>query len=102
MKSVFIYPSICLVCMSVTVSISVCWFSVSRALLAASLLRFVPYLWSQVCAHANNQHRLDEEISGGSLAETSFAKAMVLSRGTLSVVDMNGKSWSRIWCGVWP
>ena len=54
----------------------------------------------QVCAYANNQHKLDAEISGGSLAETSFALAMQISRGTVSVVDKNGKSWGRIWCGT--
>jgi hypothetical protein len=54
----------------------------------------------QVCAYANNQHKLDAEISGGSLAETSFALVMQISRGTVSVVDKNGTSWSRIWCGA--
>ena len=45
------------------------------------------------------EHKLGEEISGGSLSETSFARAMVLSKGTVSVVDPHGVSWSRSWCG---
>ena len=56
----------------------------------------------QVCAYANNQHKLDAEISGGNLADTSFALAMQISKGTVSLVDKNGESWSRIWCGTWP
>ena len=46
------------------------------------------------------EHKLDDEIGANkSLAETSFALAMRLARGTVSVVDANGVSWSRIWCG---
>merc|ERR1712166_313193 len=57
----------------------------------------VPCFW--ICAYANNQHKLDEEIgTGKSLAQTSFCLAMNLARGTISVVDANGVSWSRIWC----
>ena len=79
-----------------------------------------PLYW--ICAHANNrkstsvlvlthyvvtkwmlfaEHRLDGEISGGSLSDTSFARAMRLEscKGTVSVLDEQGVSWSRIWCG---
>ena len=47
------------------------------------------------------EHKLDEEIGNGeqSLSETSFFRAMKLSKGTVSVVDANGVSWTRIWCG---
>ena len=52
-------------------------------------------------AYANNQHKLDQEIGDGDqpLSETSFFRAMKLARGTVSVVDANGMSWTRIWCG---
>ena len=47
------------------------------------------------------EHKLDEEIGNGEqpLSETSFFRAMKLSKGTVSVVDANGVSWTRIWCG---
>lgn len=32
------------------------------------------------------------------LSETPFARALAMSRGTVSVVDKNGTAWSRIWC----
>ena len=51
---------------------------------------------SSLChsAYANNQHRLDQEISGGRLDETSFAKALRLAKGTVSIVDSEGVSFS--------
>jgi hypothetical protein len=51
-----------------------------------------------VCAYANNQWKLDDEI-GGSLEESSFRKAMKLSFGTVTVLDEGGITFSRIWCG---
>ena len=51
-----------------------------------------------VCAYANNQWKLDDEI-GGSLEESSFRKAMKLSLGTVTVLDEGGITFSRIWCG---
>ena len=36
---------------------------------------------------ANNQWKLDEEIAHQQLEETSFFRAMKLSRGTVSVID---------------
>merc|ERR1740117_585722 len=54
-----------------------------------------PYFW--ICAYANNQHRVDQEI-GGKVSESSFALAMALARGTVSVVDEEGITFSRIWC----
>ena len=49
-----------------------------------------------VCAHANNQHKLDGEISDD-LTQTSFFRAMRLAWGTVSVVDRGAVSYSRIW-----
>jgi len=46
----------------------------------------------------NAEHKLDEEI-GGKVSESSFALAMALARGTISVVDEGGITFSRIWCG---
>jgi hypothetical protein len=51
-----------------------------------------------VCAYANNQWKLDDEI-GGSLEESSFRKAMKLSFGTVTVLDEGSITFSRIWCG---
>ena len=39
-----------------------------------------------ICAYANNQWRLDEEITQD-LEQTSFYRAIKLSRGTVSVLD---------------
>ena len=39
-----------------------------------------------ICAYANNQWRLDEEITQD-LEQTSFYRAIKLSKGTLSVLD---------------
>jgi len=42
-------------------------------------------LW---CASANNQWKLDKEIPAGQpLEDTSFFRALKLSRGTVSVID---------------
>jgi hypothetical protein len=40
---------------------------------------------------------LGDEIGGERLEETSFYRAMMLSRGTVSVLDPNGICFSRIW-----
>merc|ERR1740117_933935 len=63
-----------------------------------ALKRQEQFFW--ICAYANNQHKLKEEIGDGDqpLSETSFFRAMKLARGTVSVVDANGMSWTRIWC----
>ena len=53
-----------------------------------------PRYW--VCAHANNQHKLDGEISDD-LTQTSFFRAMRLAWGTVSGVDRGAVSYSRIW-----
>jgi len=54
-----------------------------------------PCYW--VCAYANNQWNLGEEISD-ELQNTSFFRAMRLAKGTVSVIDELGISWGRIWC----
>ena len=54
-----------------------------------------PRYW--VCAHANNQHNLASEIVDD-LSQTSFARAMKIAKGTVSVVDQGGGSFGRIWC----
>ena len=41
---------------------------------------------------ANNQWKLDEEIAVN-LEETSFRKAMALSRGTVTVLDQGGETY---------
>lgn len=40
----------------------------------------------------------DPDQATKDLMETSFFRAMKLSKGTVSIVDTNGVSWSRIWC----
>ena len=63
-----------------------------------------PIVWLSVrlCfltrACCNPEHRVDQEI-GGKVSESSFALAMALARGTISVVDEGGITFSRIWCG---
>ena len=47
--------------------------------------------------YANNQWRLHEEIAD-SLDETSFRRAMALSRGTVTVLDQAGETYTRVWC----
>jgi len=50
-----------------------------------------------VCAYANNQWRLDEEIASDP-AESAFRKAMDVSEGTVQVIDENAVCFSRLWC----
>ena len=54
-----------------------------------------PHYW--VCAYANNQWTLASELVED-LAETSFARAMRISMGTVSVVDRSAGCFGRIWC----
>lgn len=54
----------------------------------------VPY-W--VCAYANNQWKLAEELAD-ELSQTSFRKALDLSEGCISVLDKNSIVFSRVWC----
>ena len=62
-------------------------------------------LTSELFAHCRNadfvvcasQWLLNDDIDVP-LDQTSFSRAMLISQGTLSVVDRNGKCFSRIWC----
>ena len=65
---------------------------------AVALLRALP---SHLRACCNPEHHLDQEIGDKSLAEMPFTLAMRLDtcKGTISVVDEEGKSFGRIWCG---
>ena len=55
----------------------------------------VPY-W--VCAYANNQWKLSEELSDDP-AKSSFARAMHNCEGTIAIVDKNANIFTRVWCG---
>ena len=50
-----------------------------------------------VCAYANNQWRLDEELVDD-LSLTSFRKALALAKGAVSILDRGGKVFTRVWC----
>ena len=50
-----------------------------------------------VCAYANNQWRLDEELVDD-LSMTSFRKALALAQGAVSILDRGGKCFTRVWC----
>ncbi len=50
-----------------------------------------------VCAHANRQHSLSQELTADP-SETSFFKAMRLARGVLLILDRNATPFTRIWC----
>jgi hypothetical protein len=57
-----------------------------------------------VCAYANNQHRLGDEIPSNmdadGLVRSSFYRALMSASvvGVLAVVDSRGTVFSRIWC----
>lgn len=50
-----------------------------------------------VCAYANRQHGLDEEISAD-LVSTSFFRALKRCVGVLLILDTKATPFSRIWC----
>jgi hypothetical protein len=50
-----------------------------------------------VCAYANNQHSVDEDIKKNPRS-TSFYRAMQMSEGVLLVLDSAGTPFGRIWC----
>ena len=50
-----------------------------------------------VCAYANAQWKLDEYLSDDP-ANTAFAKAMEISKGTISILDKDGIVFNRVWC----
>jgi hypothetical protein len=51
-----------------------------------------------VCAYANNQHNLGNEVGGSDLTQSSFYRALKLTKGVLSIVDRNSVVFSRVWC----
>jgi len=51
-----------------------------------------------ICAFANNQHNLEQELTSNP-TESPFFRAMQLSAGTVSIVDTKMECFSRIWCG---
>lgn len=50
-----------------------------------------------VCAHANRQWELNEELTKDP-SQSSFYKAMVESQGILLLLDKDGTPFKRIWC----
>ena len=52
-----------------------------------------------VCAHANNQHDIESEIVED-VRQSAFFRAMTKpsTKGTVTVVDHGGITFSRIWC----
>ena len=50
-----------------------------------------------VCAYANNQHCVEEDIRSNPRS-TSFYRAMQMSQGVLLVLDSSGTPFERIWC----
>ncbi|CAE7926062.1 FBL4, partial [Symbiodinium necroappetens] len=50
-----------------------------------------------ICAYANNQHELEQEISDDP-CKTSFYKAMKLCCGVVLILDVDTTALTRIWC----
>ena len=50
-----------------------------------------------VCAYANRQWHLSDDVTEDP-AQTSFHKAISISKGTIALIDRDGKYFSRIWC----
>ena len=50
-----------------------------------------------VCAYANNQWKLDEELVDD-LTQTSFRKALDKAEGTVTVLDSGSVTFTRVWC----
>mmetsp|Transcript_18306 Transcript_18306/g.21304 ORF Transcript_18306/g.21304 Transcript_18306/m.21304 type:complete len:204 (+) Transcript_18306:161-772(+) len=50
-----------------------------------------------ICAYANNQHKLQDEIAANP-RNTSFYKAMKLSVGVVLILDKDATPFTRIWC----
>lgn len=55
----------------------------------------LPY-W--VCAYANNQWKLAEDVSSDP-ATSAFNRALDFCIGTVTVLDKGSQTYSRIWCG---
>jgi len=63
----------------------------------ASLRHFSEDTAFWVCAYANRQHSLNEELVLNPM-ETSFYRAMKLSEGVLLILDGEATAFTRIWC----
>ena len=51
-----------------------------------------------VCAYANNQHSLNDDITVN-LRDSGFAKTMEVSKGrTITILDKDGVVFTRVWC----
>ena len=50
-----------------------------------------------VCAYANNQWKLGEELVSD-LKQTSFRKALDRAEGTVTVLDSGAVTFTRVWC----
>ena len=50
-----------------------------------------------VCAYANNQWKLDEELVDD-LKQTSFRKALDNAEGTVTILDSGSVTFTRVWC----
>lgn len=50
-----------------------------------------------VCAYANNQHNLHTDVASDP-ANSSFRRALDLSKGMLMVLDSSATPFSRVWC----
>ncbi|CAB9512015.1 expressed unknown protein [Seminavis robusta] len=65
--------------------------------------RYLPHAADKVtywiCAYSNNQHNIQEEVHHSSPTDSSFYRAMQLSKGTVSILDADRVCYSRIWCG---
>mmetsp|Transcript_106686 Transcript_106686/g.299756 ORF Transcript_106686/g.299756 Transcript_106686/m.299756 type:complete len:900 (+) Transcript_106686:76-2775(+) len=52
-----------------------------------------------ICAYANNQWNIDDELSAHDPGQTPFRRAIDLSIGTVSILDEEAACFGRIWCG---
>ena len=50
-----------------------------------------------VCAYANRQHCLEGMDENAALSDSPFYLAMKLAKGTVSIVDSEGKMYTRLW-----
>jgi len=51
-----------------------------------------------VCAYANRQHDLEDEISKDDITNTSFFRAMQRAKGVLLFLGLQAKPFERMWC----
>lgn len=63
-----------------------------------SKVRHLPSAAYWVCAYANRQHELDQEIGLPDLRDTSFYKAMQEADGVVLILDAEAMPFQRMWC----